>query len=464
MNPNDFKEITGYNDTKFIVPNDYPEDDNTKNIFGIIEILFDRNYNHTTTSDDTSSASSASNKTDSSPRSVSSASTIFDSKLGTNGGAPKTGTVKAARGRAVPLDEFFTSAPRKSKSKAEAFAENISDKIYTIIIDTPRIERLKQCLKDNFRDDVTITHNSTYYGLYFDFSLPYRETTPLGPPDINVFTDEMTTPSYRPFHLSLHHNDPDPKIIPRVTTTGEGRDNPGAIHFRRKKEDWVVKSDPDLTEKTYRYQQRLDLGRGGRIQGFTNRVGFENYADKVTSNLPDDTMTGVIGCLNHYIFDYTPPSPPPSPPPSYGTMPTRAIVTAASAMAKFNTGNVDGTLGTRTLGTRTLGTRTLGTHTPEPVASATADSNTENKHGVINLSNSGEFSDQNTSGSNTGENSMDVVSSRGGFKTTKTRKNKTTKTRKNKTTKKTRKIKRRKKTRKRSKDISKTKTKTRKHR
>ena len=437
MNPNDFKEITGYNDTKFIVPNDYPEDDNTKNIFGIIEILFDRNYNHTTTSDDTSSASSASsasNKTDSSPRSVSSASTIFDSKLGTNGGAPKTktGTVKAARGVAVPLDEIFTSAPRKSK--AEAFAENISYKISTIIIDTPRIEDLKQCLKDNFRDDVTITHNSTYYGLYFDFSLPYRETTPLGPPDINEFTDKMTTPSYRPFHLSLHHNDPDPKIIPRVTRPGEGRNNPGAIHFRRDEKDWVMDSDPDHTEKTYRYQQRLDLGRDGRIQDFTNRVRFETYTttDNVTSNLPDDTMTGVIGCLNHYIFDYTPPSPPPSPPPSYGTIPTRAIVTAASAMAKFNT------------------------RTPNPAASATADSNTENKDDRINLFNRGEFSDQNTSGSNTGENSMDVVSSRGGFKTTKTRKNKTTK--------KTRKIKRRKKTRKRSKDISKTKTKTRKHR
>jgi len=136
-------------------------------------------------------------------------------------------------------------------------------------------------------------------------------------------------------------------------------------------------------------------------------------------------------------------------------MPTHTPVTVASVEAKSNTSKVDDT---------------LRTHTPDPVASATADSNTENKHGVISLFKSGDLSDQNTSGSNTGENSMEVVSSRGGFKTTKTRKNKTTKTRKNKTTKtrknkttkKTRKIKRRKKTRKRSNDISK--TKTRKHR
>jgi hypothetical protein len=430
MNPNDFKEITGYNDTKFIVPNDYPEDDNTKNIFGIIEILFDQNYNHTTTSDDTSSASSASNKTDISPRSVSSASTIFDSKLGTNGGGPKP--VKAAsttKPKKMSLDEFFNSAPTPSPSAptlspAQTFAANIFDKISTIIMDTTRIESLKQCLKGNFHNDVTITHNLTDYGLYFDFSLPYRETPPQGRPDINVFTDKMTTPSYRPFHLSLHHNDRNPKIIPRVTTPGIGKDNPGALHFRRDKEDRVVDSDPVDTEKTYRYQQRLDLGRDGRICGFTNRVNFEKTykgVDNETSNLSNDTMRGVIDCLNGHIFDYTPPS------------------------SDSNTFDWSGTR-----------------RTPVTVASATADSNTENKDGVRSLFNRGDLSGPNTSGSNTGENSMDVDPSRGGFKTTKTRKNKTTKTRKIKRRKKTRKIKRRKKTRKRSKDISK--TKTRKHR
>ena len=452
MNPNDFKEITGYNDTKFIVPNDYPEDDNTKNIFGIIEILFDRNYNHTTTSDDTSSAS---NKTDSSPRSVSSASTTFDSKLGTNGGGPKP--VKAERGIKMSAADIFGSASRKSP--AQIFAENIFSKISSIIIDPPRIESLKQCLKDNFRNDVTITHKSSDYGLYFEFSLPYRPTPPLGRPDINVFTKAMRTPSYRPFHLSLHHTDPNPKIIPRVTEPGIGKDNLGAIHFRRNEKNWVVGREPRTfpTQKTYRYQQRLDLGPNGLIRGFTNRVNFETYktTDNETSNLSNDTMIGVIGCLNQHIFDYPPPSSDSNTYDLDGTMPTHTPVTVASVEAKSNTSKVDDT---------------LRTHTPDPVASATADSNTENKHGVISLFKSGDLSDQNTSGSNTGENSMEVVSSRGGFKTTKTRKNKTTKTRKNKTTKtrknkttkKTRKIKRRKKTRKRSNDISK--TKTRKHR
>ena len=433
MNPNDFKEITGYNDTKFIVPNDYPEDDNTKNIFGIIEILFDQNYNHTTTSDDTSSASSASNKTDSSPRSVSSASTIFDSKLGTNGGSNAVKAASSTKAKKMSWDEFVNSATTPSPSAstlsraqtfAANFAANISNKIYTIIIDPPRIESLKQCLKDNFYNDVTITHKSSDYGLYFEFSLPYRLTPP--PPerrDINVFTDKMRTPSYRPFHLSLHHSDPNPEIIPRVTEQGKGKDNPGALHFRRKKKDRVVGREQYPTETTYRYQQRLDLGRDGRICSFTNRVSFKEYTttDNVTSNLSDDTMTRVIGCLNHYIFDYTPPSSDSNNFVWPGSRDTP--VTVASATAKSNTGKVDDP-------------RSMGV---DP---------------RLSMNMRGEFKYT--------ETDDDPMS--GGFKTTKTRKNKTTKTRKNKTTKKTRKIKRRKKTRKRSKDISKTKTKTRKHR
>ena len=414
MNPNDFKEITGYNDTKFIVPNDYPEDDNTKNIFGIIEILFDRNYNHTTTSDDTSSAS---NKTDSSPRSVSSASTIFDSKLGTNGGSKAAKkAVKAAKGAAKAAAKTEANAETRRSlgyltsptlSPAETFANEIFNKVYNIITDTQRMGTLTQCLESNFHDDVTITPRWNDNGLYFNFSLPSSTSNPPTTAypernDINKFTKPMRTPSYRPFHLSLHHNDTEKK--PSVTEPGVGKGNLGAIHFRRNEEEPVGREQYP-TNTTYRYQQRLDLGDDGRICGFTNRVIFENYkhVDSVTSNLSDDTMRGVIDCLNGHIFDYTPPSS--------GTMrgPRSGPFTFAS------------------MG---VAPPSMGVDPP------------------LSMNKSDEFKYTET----------DDYPTSGGFKTTKPKKNKT---RKNKTTK-TRKIKRRKKTRKRSKDISK--TKTRKHR